>query len=394
MSEDDSFTDENFDPSPNTNVGNSRIPQKHDVNNEQGYVEKWNQSIKQLSNEESPTAGSPNTVPMSRRKIVTQDNLNSWVMNFIIVDMLPLNTVEKPGFLNLVSSLAPHLVLHGRTFFTALLETTYQERKQQLIDALLTCTDAATTADAGTCCRKSYLGETIHWFDVGNLQRKSACLVIQRITGRHTFDVLADVIENLHNEFGVTSKLRGTTTDNGSNFLKAFRERGAISTVNDGEDYFDIDSGEEEEDMVYFYLGDILDGQMVETHHNKNFTLPQHRRCACHLLNLVAKSEKKIHEYSYKQLRISLQDDASIMYCQPLLNGLLDTINFRFEHMFCDNELHLATISNPMLKLSWLETEEEIRRGKTLSEDSSDGTSSSRSGPSPEKKYMSAKNFF
>ncbi|KAK4006149.1 hypothetical protein OUZ56_011304 [Daphnia magna] len=98
------------------------------------------------------------------------------------------------------------------------------------------------------------------------------------------------------------------------------------------------------------------------------------------------------------------------MYCQPLLNGLLDAINFIFDHKFCDNELRLATISNPMFNLSWLETEE-VRRGKTLlkrefecfqgiidesdtSEDSSDGTSLSRSGPSPEKKNWSTKNFF
>ena len=34
--------------------------------------------------------------------------------------------------------------------------------------------------------------------------------------------------------------------------------------------------------------------------------------------------------------------------------------------MFADNELLLATITNPSFKLSWLETDDEIRRAKTL----------------------------
>jgi hypothetical protein len=39
---------------------------------------------------------------------------------------------------------------------------------------------------------------------------------------------------------------------------------------------------------------------------------------------------------------------------------------FRFQSMFADNELLLATITNPRFKLSWLETDDEIRRAKTL----------------------------
>jgi hypothetical protein len=34
--------------------------------------------------------------------------------------------------------------------------------------------------------------------------------------------------------------------------------------------------------------------------------------------------------------------------------------------MLSDNELRLATITNPHFKLSWLENDDEIRRAKTL----------------------------
>jgi hypothetical protein len=139
---------------------------------------------------------------------------------------MPLNSVEKPGFQQLVTRLAPNLKLHGRTFFTELLKTKYIHRRQMLCSELAKATDASTTVDAWTSRRKSYLGETVHWFDKDTLKRRNACLAIKRITGSHTYDVLARVIEDIHMDFDITSKLRAATTDNGSNFCKCFRERG------------------------------------------------------------------------------------------------------------------------------------------------------------------------
>lgn len=139
---------------------------------------------------------------------------------------MPLYSVEKPGFQALVTKLAPNLKLFGRTFFTKLLHEKFNYRKQQLIYELQKSTDASTTIDAWTSRRRSYLGETIHWYDKGSLQRSNACLAIRRVKGSHTYDVLAKLIEDIHVEFLVTSKLRASTTDSGSNFCKCFRERG------------------------------------------------------------------------------------------------------------------------------------------------------------------------
>jgi hypothetical protein len=75
------------------------------------------------------------------------------------------------------------------------------------------------------------LGETIQWFDQKTLMGRNACLGCRRITGRHTYDVLAKLIESIHDEFEIKDKLRGSTTDNGSNFIKCFRENGAKSTL-------------------------------------------------------------------------------------------------------------------------------------------------------------------
>ncbi|KAK4021502.1 hypothetical protein OUZ56_003417 [Daphnia magna] len=117
--------------------------------------------------------------------------------------------------------------------------------------------------------------------------------------------------------------MRGATTDNGSNFVKAFHESSEASNVPKYEDD-DFEQSDEEEELLYFEIGDLIDGRIRKDHlsSNVNPTLPLHRRCACHIL--------------------------------------------RFEHMFADNELHLATLTDPFFKLSWLDNEDEIRRAKNL----------------------------
>lgn len=201
----------------------------------------------------------------------------------------------------------------------------FENRKQQLIDALSKCTDASTTADAWTCRRRSYLGEKIHWFDCDSLERKSACLGIRRIIGRHTYDVLSRLLEQLHIEFGVVKKLRGTTTDNGSNFVKAFRVAGDASTLpTDLEDlYLDEEEEEEDEDMVYFEIGEIMEGQIRDDQASANASLPLHRRCVCHLLSLIAKVDVlKIQDGNYKKLRDSTMGKLTVLWNKQTSSSL------------------------------------------------------------------------
>jgi hypothetical protein len=183
----------------------------------------------------------------------------------------------------------------------------YNERRLQLIDALRKSTDAATTIDAWTSRGKAYLGETIHWFDGESLKRRSACLGIRRIKERHTYDGLTTMIEDLHKEYEVVDKLRGATTDNGSNFFKAFRESGDASDVPSYEDD-DSEQSDEEDNMLYFEIGNILDARIRQEYvsNNVNPTLPMHRKCTCYLLSLIAKADiSKIADPTFQKLRNS-----------------------------------------------------------------------------------------
>lgn len=54
------------------------------------------------------------------------------------------------------------------------------------------------------------------------MKRCKAAIACVRIKGRHTYDVLACKIEQIHASYSLTGKVCATITDNGSNFVKAF----------------------------------------------------------------------------------------------------------------------------------------------------------------------------
>ena len=63
--------------------------------------------------------------------------------------------------------------------------------------------------------------------DEATLKRESATLACTRFKGVHSFDKIAEKLQDIHGEFGLNSKkIIATVTDNGSNFVKAFKEYG------------------------------------------------------------------------------------------------------------------------------------------------------------------------
>lgn len=137
----------------------------------------------------------------------------------------------------------------------------------------------------------------MHWIDRSTRLRQHAILCCTRIKGRHTFDVLAEVIEAAHYKFNLQDKVARTTTDNGSNFVKAFDHFG-VETLqlpdvlqDDGrdldDDASDTDETEDEFTVQYVAIGETLEEGSTDAEHN----LPTHMRCAAHSFNLVATAD-------------------------------------------------------------------------------------------------------
>ncbi|KAK4007018.1 hypothetical protein OUZ56_012173 [Daphnia magna] len=114
----------------------------HYPNNELKHEEKWKFAVSKITSKDN--IGIIHRAPTIQH-ILKQSYFDNYVLNFIIVDVFPLFVVEKEGFKSLMSGVAsPHLKLHGRMFYTTLLEKEYANRKEQLKHALFNCSDAAT----------------------------------------------------------------------------------------------------------------------------------------------------------------------------------------------------------------------------------------------------------
>ena len=211
--------------------------------------------------------------------------------------MLPFSLVEQSSFKELISTCQPGVSLPSRYTIVKTLKQKLEASKVAVKTALADVEFVATTADCWTAQRKSYLGVTVNWLTQNSFERKSAALACRRIMGSHTFDLLAESIQKVHSEYGTKSKVVGTTTDSGSNFVKAF------SIFAPSEDELEIS------------VVDI--SNTLSSSINRDLELPPHQRCAAHLLNLVSTSDAAAAEQHYQYKKISR---STFGKCQALWN--------------------------------------------------------------------------
>lgn len=187
--------------------------------------------------------------------------------------------------------------------------------KENIKAALSKASYVATTTDCWSARRRSFIGVTVHWINGDSLERESAALACRRLKGSHIFGVLASALVQLHIEYGIEDTVVRTTTDSGSNFIKAFVAFGApaaavaanaeepqtgvtdVSYDQTGDD--NDDEHEIQCDVIYHDSAELLDKQSNDQYH-----LPRHQRYACHILNFVATvdSLQAERDASYKQL--------------------------------------------------------------------------------------------
>lgn len=134
-------------------------------------------------------------------------------------EMLPLHTVEKESFRELVQGSVPC----RKTLSVRLQDKSVSmmsDLRNRLSEEIAVC----TTADVWSCMKRSYLGVTAHWV-AADLTRQSAALACRRLKGSHTYDVIADALISIHTQYGLDHRsITFTVSDNGANMVKAFSE--------------------------------------------------------------------------------------------------------------------------------------------------------------------------
>ncbi len=106
--------------------------------------------------------------------------------------------------------------------------------------------------------------------------------------GSHTFDILAATLDDIHSVYRIRGKVVRTTTDSGSNLIKAFKVSGEQS-METLVGQADTDTEEPAEEVEYQGTFSIL-----EEDNGLEVQLPQHQRCVCHLLNLFATTDSAL----------------------------------------------------------------------------------------------------
>ena len=177
----------------------------------------------------------------------------------------------------------PGVAIPSRYYTVKTFEKKHESSKATVKSAMTSAEFVATTADCWSAHRRSYLGVTVHWLCYDNFEGKSAALACRRLTGSHTYDLLADQFQDVYCEYGIRSKVIKTTTDSGSNFIKVF------SVFAPPEDDLDVCA--------------IDDSDILST--DLNSQLPPHYKCAAHFLNLICTTDAAIAEQNHQYKKVS-----------------------------------------------------------------------------------------
>lgn len=179
-------------------------------------------------------------------------------------------------------------MLPDRKTFAKELDKEYAIMEKELRKTIDAQDYVSTTADIWSTNNKSFLGVTVHWIDADTLKRKKAAIACRRFRGRHTYDAIATELEDIFSQYGLTNdKVTACVTDNGSNFVKAFKEH-QQRQVESNEEEDEVD-GDGEADFTD--LHSVLAAAKDDNARDGLCVLPPHHRCAAHTLNLIANNE-------------------------------------------------------------------------------------------------------
>lgn len=233
-------------------------------------------------------------ISLQTAKPIAQGESDLLIQNYIVNSLSPISHVEHPSFIALVHGYAPYVKIPSRRTLNRRIEENeramIQYVKQQLGQADFVC----TTADAWTGFknRRSFLGVTAHILN-DDLSRKSFALACRFFPGKHTYDRIGNLLSKIHDEFGINAnKITCCVTDNGSNFVKAFKEfQVELIENNDDMDENDAVEGIDMNDLLESSQS-TEESSMLEIDEESDedvdaIILPRHQKCASHTLNLV-----------------------------------------------------------------------------------------------------------
>nr|XP_020634101.1 uncharacterized protein LOC110070727 isoform X1 [Pogona vitticeps]XP_020634104.1 uncharacterized protein LOC110070727 isoform X1 [Pogona vitticeps] len=223
------------------------------------------------------------------RDISFQKVFDQKLLDYVVEETVPLQTVDKPTFRALVClGLPKDLTLMCAKTLREKIEQKAADMRETLTKRMGGVSYVATTADCWTSGRRRFLSVTAHWINPATMKRECGALACKRLKGPRTYGVLAKALHGVHVQYRIDDKVVATVTDNGSHFVRALqvskaREPAAEAAIDDG--------NQEEAKVEYLPISEILDTDDEEEEdagdEEEFFCLPPQQRCASHTLNLV-----------------------------------------------------------------------------------------------------------
>ncbi|XP_022169832.1 uncharacterized protein LOC111033420 [Myzus persicae] len=300
------------------------------------------------------------------------------VFNYIVEEMRPLITCEKPAFHRLIKELTgitDTALLPNRKTISKELKLKYNNYVSTLTSLIDKQDYICNTADIWRANNKSFMGMTSHFIDSKTYKRYSYVLGCRRIKGSHNFLNIAEVINEISETYRINnSKITHIITDNASNFGKAFRTFSNVSTsgsdsynAGDFNSELEIDSDisnsdcENNTNVEYTNVGDLLSesNNLKWTFLEEYFKILQPLAVALDKLQGEKRSFLGYVAPTIIVLRRLLIQSTHLIYCKPLSLCLIVSLEKRFDYLFNlsspkSKDFILAAMSHPKFKSSWI----------------------------------------
>ncbi|XP_076137121.1 E3 SUMO-protein ligase ZBED1-like [Alosa pseudoharengus] len=181
----------------------------------------WEKCCSQRNEKDSSTPSTTrtaakiqSTVPQTFSNCIPYDkNSTRWkaitdaVAMYIAKDMVPIYTVEKPGFINMIKVLDPRYVLPSRKFFSDVaLPNLYNSTRQRVTKELEDVSFYSATTDLWSSrTMQPYMSLTVHFIN-NDWTLRSVCLQTAYFPEDHTGEIVAQGLKEMPSTHGTLPK--------------------------------------------------------------------------------------------------------------------------------------------------------------------------------------------
>ncbi|XP_056136452.1 E3 SUMO-protein ligase ZBED1-like [Lampris incognitus] len=140
-------------------------------------------------------------------------------------DMVPIYTVEKPGFIHMLKTFNPKYVLPSRKYFAGVaLPHLYNCTQEKIARELQEVSFYSTTTDLWSSqTMQPYMSLTVHF--INNWTLRSVCLQTAYFPEDHKSEIIAQGLKDALNSWNLAEdRLICMTTDSGTNIIKALKD--------------------------------------------------------------------------------------------------------------------------------------------------------------------------